>query len=151
MAPIKSFPSRVDCILWDRDESSKEIFMTYSLGSQTIGVFIVWKDIIGGQGIHHINNIRVFSSMDNFPVLLQNGIIYSQTSTGRLGKTMNIYTDRPEFSESTQANAAKLAWLIGLRKYRDAFLLCELNSLSRESWIGLGKSAAINLDLEIGM
>jgi hypothetical protein len=137
-------------VLWDREEGSKEIFVTYSFGTPKVDVFIVWKDIVGGQGIHRINSIRVLSSLDSLPLLLRDGIIYSQTSTGRLGKTMNIYTDRPEFNTSTAIPETKVSWLIGLRKFREALSVVELNKMNREAWMSLGKSAAINLDLETG-
>ena len=72
---ISSFPSRVDVVLWDREDESKEIFITHSRGTHTIDVFVVWKDIVEGQRVHSIETIRVFSTMDNLPLLLHNAVI----------------------------------------------------------------------------
>jgi hypothetical protein len=138
-------------VLWDREESSKEIFTTFSRGSTSINFFIVWRDIMEGQRVHLIDTISIYPSTDSqVPIMLLNGNIYSQTSEGRLRIRYNCYGERPEIEMSPNRLGETLAWLMGLRKYREAYKFCLDNDISKEAWIELGKSAAINMNLEYG-
>ena len=147
---IANFPSRVDGVHWDVYDGTAHVFIATTTGTSSVDVFCVWRDARAQAEVHHLKSIKIFPTLDNHPLCLRNGVIYSQTSTGRLTRTVDIYMERPEFQSLESGKREKLLWLLGLRKFKDAFKFCKAEKLPKPFWLKLAKAAANGLALSYG-
>lgn len=150
MEEIVSFPSRVDGVHWDVYEGTGHVFIATTTGASTVDVFCVWRDARAQVEVQYIKSIKIFPTLDNHPLCLRNGVIYSQTSTGRLTRTVDIYMERPEFQNLESGKREKLFWLLSLHKFREAYKFCKVEKLATQFWLKLAEAAATGLALSYG-
>jgi len=116
-----------------------------------VDLFCYSRDAKAQIEVSFVRTIKIFPTLDNHPLCLRNGVIYSQTSTGRLTRTVDIYHERPEFTNQETGKREKLLWLLDLKKFRDAFNFCKAEKLPKPFWLKLARAASDSLALSYGL
>ncbi|RWS02784.1 WD-repeat protein-like protein, partial [Dinothrombium tinctorium] len=159
---ISEVPTSPKKVLWETFSLEKGVFAV--VDSKHIYVYSYHCDTIDGPMVLYIGKplreVNEFVKMSfslagkdkiptgQYPLLLYNGVIVCQTESG---KTSNFVLSTHDLSEKmSEKNLLKsvlLNDLLKLRRYQDAFKICQFLD-DHESWIKFAESAMYSMDID---
>ncbi|XP_047124984.1 WD repeat-containing protein 19 isoform X1 [Hydra vulgaris] len=143
---IQQFPPGVKSVLWDNYYVDKGIFCGYD--QEKIYLFGYSKDSVSGFECQLALTTKLLYGYT--PVMLHNGKLTCQTNSGKLQYIELIQECPLPVSTSNSEMKSILKNLLVLRRFEDAWSVCEqLNE--EESWKLLAEVAAKQLDIKLAI
>nr|CAB3267687.1 WD repeat-containing protein 19-like [Phallusia mammillata] len=146
---IPSIPSNSRGLLWEHNVYDKGVFVAFD--DANINTYIFNRESTQGSHVALIGTTHL--PLNQKPLLLYNGSLTLQIASGKTTSMLldtHSFISVPDGRDEMQVDRKKLEQAIALRRWREAWVICE--ALSAESnWYRLGAAALHALEVDLAV